>query len=170
MQLNLGSENYLDGEKVEYYILKGVSNLHGQQVDLSQPSRDYSNVKRDGRLKYNKAGWMSTAGWILNGWDSNNTYQYDLNKVNILNNNPFNKDKINIQLKKTQQSQPEQPVSTERTLLLGDDEYLNDQKIDYYIENNEERETIRFAGHERAKSEHTYKHRWATILKELGIN
>ena len=42
-------------------------------------------------------------------------------------------------------------------------------KIDYYLEHNEEREAIRFAGHERAKSEHTYKHRWATILKELNI-
>ena len=42
-------------------------------------------------------------------------------------------------------------------------------KIDYYLEHDEEREAIRFAGHERAKNEHTYKHRWATILKELGI-
>jgi hypothetical protein len=42
-------------------------------------------------------------------------------------------------------------------------------KIDYYLEHDEERESIRVAGHERAKNEHTYKHRWATILKELGI-
>jgi spore maturation protein CgeB len=43
------------------------------------------------------------------------------------------------------------------------------EKIDYYLEHDKEREAIRFAGHERAKNEHTYKHRWATILKELGI-
>lgn len=43
-------------------------------------------------------------------------------------------------------------------------------KIDYYLEHNEERESIRLAGHERTKSEHTYKHRWATILTELGIS
>jgi spore maturation protein CgeB len=42
-------------------------------------------------------------------------------------------------------------------------------KIDYYLEHDEEREAIRFAGHQRAKNEHTYKHRWATILKELDI-
>jgi len=42
-------------------------------------------------------------------------------------------------------------------------------KIDYYLEHDEERESIRVAGHKRAKNEHTYKHRWATILKELGI-
>ena len=42
-------------------------------------------------------------------------------------------------------------------------------KIDYYLANNDERETIRFNGHERTKNEHTYVHRWATILKELNI-
>jgi hypothetical protein len=43
------------------------------------------------------------------------------------------------------------------------------EKIDYYIINNDERESIRFAGHERTKREHTYKHRWQTILEELDI-
>jgi spore maturation protein CgeB len=43
------------------------------------------------------------------------------------------------------------------------------EKIDHYLVNNEERELIRIAGHERSKSEHTYKHRWATILGELGL-
>jgi len=42
-------------------------------------------------------------------------------------------------------------------------------KIDYYLEHDQEREAIRLAGHERTKGEHTYKHRWATILKELDI-
>jgi len=48
---------------------------------------------------------------------------------------------------------------------------LNDlkQKIDYYLEHEEEREAIRERGHERTKKEHTYVHRWKTILKELGI-
>jgi spore maturation protein CgeB len=43
------------------------------------------------------------------------------------------------------------------------------EKIDHYLVNNEERELIRIAGHERSKLEHTYKHRWATILGELGL-
>lgn len=43
------------------------------------------------------------------------------------------------------------------------------EKIDYYLVNDKEREQIRFAGHERTKNEHTYVHRWKTILEELGI-
>jgi hypothetical protein len=43
------------------------------------------------------------------------------------------------------------------------------EKIDYYLVNDDEREAIRSAGHERTKLEHTYKHRWQTILSELGI-
>ena len=68
--------------------------------------------------------------------------------------------------------------------IEGLDKYFNDdeivwyehgnlddlkQKIDYYIENNEEREAIRLRGHERTKNEHTYVHRWTEILKELNI-
>ena len=43
------------------------------------------------------------------------------------------------------------------------------QKIDYYLEHNDEREAMRKRGHERTKREHTYVHRWKTILNELGI-
>jgi hypothetical protein len=50
----------------------------------------------------------------------------------------------------------------------GDLEDLTN-KIDYYLEHDEEREKIRMLGHNRTKREHTYVHRWATILKELGI-
>jgi spore maturation protein CgeB len=42
-------------------------------------------------------------------------------------------------------------------------------KIDKYIDNDLEREQIRLSGHERTKQEHTYIHRWATIMKELGL-
>ncbi len=42
-------------------------------------------------------------------------------------------------------------------------------KIDYYLKHDAEREAIRLAGHERAKSEHTYVNRWETILKEFGL-
>lgn len=42
-------------------------------------------------------------------------------------------------------------------------------KIDYYLENDREREVIRIAGHERTKAEHTYAHRWAHILTKLGF-
>lgn len=43
------------------------------------------------------------------------------------------------------------------------------KKIDYYLEHDQEREAIRLAGQIRTVSEHTYKHRWKTILKELAI-
>lgn len=42
-------------------------------------------------------------------------------------------------------------------------------KIDYYLEHDDEREAIRRAGHEHVKANHTYKNRWQTILKELGL-
>jgi hypothetical protein len=42
-------------------------------------------------------------------------------------------------------------------------------KIDYYLEHDNEREAIRMAGHERAKTDHTYLNRWKTILEELGL-
>jgi hypothetical protein len=42
-------------------------------------------------------------------------------------------------------------------------------KIDKYLNNDLDRERIRLNGHERTKQEHTYVHRWATIIKELGL-
>lgn len=39
--------------------------------------------------------------------------------------------------------------------------------IDYYLEHSEERESIRLAGHEHVKANHTYKQRWEHILKEV---
>lgn len=39
--------------------------------------------------------------------------------------------------------------------------------IDYYLEDDSQRELIRRAGHERTKAEHTYRHRWATILETV---
>lgn len=50
----------------------------------------------------------------------------------------------------------------------GDWEDLK-SKIDYYIENDEEREAIRLAGHRHVAENHTYTNRWQTILKELGL-
>lgn len=41
--------------------------------------------------------------------------------------------------------------------------------IDYYLVNEEEREAIRVAGHNLVKNKYTYRHRWQTILQELGI-
>jgi len=48
---------------------------------------------------------------------------------------------------------------------------LNDLKIkiNNYLVNDTERESIRLNGHERTKKEHTYVHRWTSILKELNI-
>jgi glycosyltransferase involved in cell wall biosynthesis len=42
-------------------------------------------------------------------------------------------------------------------------------KIDKYLDTDLDRERIRLNGHERTKQEHTYVHRWATIMNELGI-
>ena len=42
-------------------------------------------------------------------------------------------------------------------------------KIDKHLLDGLSRENIRLAGHERTKKEHTYVHRWASIMNELGI-
>lgn len=42
------------------------------------------------------------------------------------------------------------------------------EKIDYYLEHDDEREAIRLAGHERTKRDHTYRNRWEFILQELA--
>lgn len=41
-------------------------------------------------------------------------------------------------------------------------------KIDYYLDNNKEREMIRFNGHNRAKQDHTYINRWQYILEAIN--
>lgn len=41
------------------------------------------------------------------------------------------------------------------------------EKIEYYLSHDEEREAIRKAGHEHVRDNHTYRHRWDTILKEV---
>lgn len=41
--------------------------------------------------------------------------------------------------------------------------------IDYYLEHDSERESIRRAGFERTKRDHTYTNRWQSILKELNL-
>ena len=41
--------------------------------------------------------------------------------------------------------------------------------INYYLDNDEEREKIRKSGHELVKNNYTYKNRWEAILKELNI-
>jgi hypothetical protein len=42
-------------------------------------------------------------------------------------------------------------------------------KIDKYLLDGLSREQIRISGHERTKNEHTYVHRWSTILETLKI-
>lgn len=41
------------------------------------------------------------------------------------------------------------------------------KKIDYYLENDAEREAIRAAGHQHVKDFHTYKNRWTTIIETI---
>lgn len=43
------------------------------------------------------------------------------------------------------------------------------EKIDYYIEHDDEREKIRKAGHERTKRDHTYLNRWGSIIESVGL-
>jgi hypothetical protein len=50
------------------------------------------------------------------------------------------------------------------TYNYGDFKELED-KIRYYLQNGEEREKIRSAGHNRAKKDHTYVNRWSEILR-----
>lgn len=52
------------------------------------------------------------------------------------------------------------------TFKFGDFKDLK-KKIDYYLEHDDERESIRIAGFERTKKDHTYKNRWITILDEI---
>lgn len=49
----------------------------------------------------------------------------------------------------------------------GDFEQLK-TLIDYYLEDDEDRERIRKAGHEMVKSSQTYVHRWAEILETIA--
>jgi len=39
--------------------------------------------------------------------------------------------------------------------------------IDYYLENDEKRESIRRRGFERTKKDHTYLNRWQYIIKTI---
>jgi hypothetical protein len=55
------------------------------------------------------------------------------------------------------------------TYKFGDFEEL-DKQIDYFLEHDEERETIRRAGFERTKKDHTYAKRWETIIDEVSSN
>ena len=43
-------------------------------------------------------------------------------------------------------------------------------KIDFYLSHPQERDAIRLAGHNRTKSQHTYTHRWKTILETVLPN
>lgn len=52
------------------------------------------------------------------------------------------------------------------TYTFGDFEELR-AKIDYYLDNDFEREKIRKAGFKRTKRDHTYKKRWEKIIKEV---
>ena len=42
-------------------------------------------------------------------------------------------------------------------------------KINYYLENDKEREEIRILGHNKTKTSHTYVNRWTEILKEFNL-
>ena len=65
----------------------------------------------------------------------------------------------------------EEYFKDEKEIIFYEHGNLEDlkNKIDNYLVHNLSRESIRFAGHQRAKNEHTYVHRWASIIKELGL-
>lgn len=52
---------------------------------------------------------------------------------------------------------------------FGDFDQLRDV-IDYYVAADEERESIRIAGHNLVREKHTYLHRWQTILDVVTQN
>lgn len=43
------------------------------------------------------------------------------------------------------------------------------KQIDFYLKNDKYREAVRQNGFRKVKANYTYTHRWATILKELGL-
>jgi hypothetical protein len=53
------------------------------------------------------------------------------------------------------------------TYPFGDFERLK-EVIDHALVNDKEREAIRIRGHNKVKNNYTYKHRWQTILTEIG--
>jgi spore maturation protein CgeB len=65
----------------------------------------------------------------------------------------------------------EEYFKDEEEIIFYDHGNLEDlkNKIDKYLLDGLSRETIRLAGHQRTKNEHTYIHRWASIINELGI-
>jgi len=60
---------------------------------------------------------------------------------------------------------------TDKEIVLYEHGNLKDldEKINYYLEHDKEREIIRMAGNKRTKADHTYMNRWSTIIKELNI-
>lgn len=54
------------------------------------------------------------------------------------------------------------------TFKFGDFDDLK-KKIDFYLKNDVYRDAMRRNGHHKVKHNYTYKHRWATILKELNL-
>jgi spore maturation protein CgeB len=60
---------------------------------------------------------------------------------------------------------------TDKEIVLYEHGNLKDleEKINYYLEHDEERESIRMAGNKRTKSDHTYVNRWKKILETLDI-
>jgi hypothetical protein len=60
---------------------------------------------------------------------------------------------------------------TDKEIVLYEHGNLKDleEKINYYLEHEEERETIRMAGNQRTKTDHTYINRWKKILEVLEI-
>ena len=140
MALTLGNEVYKDGEEVEYKLLPSLTygKFHGTKFgDID--SRSVPNDVKAGKLQYKqgeKTFWSTTPdGWILKN-KSNGVYNFNT-EVNTLNDKPFDKNKrFNILLKKVQAPAkvvaPQAPV-TVKTLSLGDDDYLNHQKVEYLI-------------------------------------
>lgn len=52
---------------------------------------------------------------------------------------------------------------------FGDFQDIQD-KIDYYLEHDEERAQIAYRGYQRVVNNYTYKHRWQTIIDTIGLN
>lgn len=139
MALKLGNEVYKDGEQVDYYSLNGYLHSRFDTIKLDLENiKAVSPEKFIGTLQFNPGGWISKSGWILK--DSKGKFQYDFNtEVNTLNDKPFDRKKSNILLLKKAPIQAkvvtQAPV---KTLSLGDDDYLNHQKVEYLTTEGEE--------------------------------
>jgi len=145
MELKIDGQDFKNGEPVDFYFLFGSNYLATERFDIKTKPW-YFPKKTEGTLQYNQAKksyfGSTPAGWVLKDVSGK---QYDYNKINNLNENPYNKDKYNLVIVKKGQgpqpkpqapAQPKAQAPTKRTFETSDDDYFDDQVVEYIIVKN----------------------------------